>query len=147
MLAQDAMRSDVPYVTENSTAEHAAQLMRDENVGFLPVLDDEESRRLVGVLTDRDLALEIVAENLHPRDVTVGLIATRVVVAVSPTDDLTEVERKLEAAEIRRLPVLDDQGVLLGVISLHDLAQLEPEKRTGEIFKEVAKTSARSPEV
>lgn len=146
MLAQDVMRVAVPYVTEEATATYAAQLMRHENVGFLPVVADEHTRRVVGVITDRDLAMEVIAEDLAPHDVPVGLIASRVLVSAVPGDELADVERKMAMAEVRRLPVLDDQGRLLGVISLHDIAQYESEAKTGEIFREVSKTSARAPD-
>lgn len=137
------MRRDIPLVTEEASAEHVAGLMRDENLGFLPVITDESTRRLVGVVTDRDLAVRVVAENLPARTTRIGELVSGPVLSASPDDDLAELERKMVDNEVRRLPVVDADGALLGVVSIHDIAQVEDEERTGEVFREVSKGSSR----
>lgn len=143
MRVADLMRTNLPAITPETTSMHAAQAMRDANVGFLPIVADEASRRVVGVLTDRDLCLRILADALDPRDTPVGDVMSQPVVAIGPNEDLAEAERRMVEAEIRRLPVVDDAGALLGVVSLHDVAQREGSARLGEVFREVAKPSAQ----
>lgn len=130
-------------MTVDDSAARVAVLMREENVGFLPVVTDAESRRLAGVVTDRDLVLQVMSHGLDARTVRIGEVMTREVVTARPEEDLREVERKMADAEIRRVPVVDEDGTVLGVISLHDVAQLESGARTGEVFREVAKASAQ----
>lgn len=137
------MRRDVTVVTEDDTAETAASIMREENVGFLPVVSDVDSRRLVGVVTDRDLAMAVVAENREPRMTRVGYIMTREPITIAPWDGVREAERRMADAEVRRLPVVDEDGLVLGVLSLHDLAQREDTSLTGEVFRAVARSSSR----
>ncbi|MBI4510439.1 MAG: CBS domain-containing protein [Deltaproteobacteria bacterium] len=137
------MRRDAPIARENATAEEVARIMRDENVGFVPIVTDETSRRLVGVITDRDLAMLVVAEHRDPRRTAVGYLASREIITASPDEDLGDVERKLADAELRRLPVVDEHGAVVGVVSLHDIAQREDPLQTGRVFREVSKPSAR----
>ena len=137
------MRWNIPIVTEQASVEYVAEVMRDENLGFLPIVEDEESRRVVGVVTDRDLVLEVVAENRLPRSLKAGDVMNRQVLTASPDDDLAEVEQKMKTAEIRRLPLVDAEGRLVGVISAHDIAQREDDERTGELFRAVSKHSAQ----
>jgi CBS domain-containing protein len=143
MRCADVMRRELPVVTRDDTAERVARIMRDENVGFVPVVSDEETRRLVGVVTDRDLTIAVVARNREPRSVPIAEVMTAEAITAAPEEELAEVERKMALAEIRRVPVVDD-GVVVGVVSLHDLAQLEPRETLGEVFREVSKTSAQN---
>jgi CBS domain-containing protein len=143
MRADEIMRHGVPAVPPDATVEHVAELMLDENVGFVPIVDGPDSRRLVGVVTDRDLVLQVLAHHRDPRATPIGEVMTRELVTCSPEDELAEVERKMAAAEVRRLPVVDEDGCVLGVVSLHDVVQKESPDRAGLVFREVSKPSAQ----
>src|SRR5262245_11887634 len=98
---RDFMTSNPRAVESASKTSDAARLMRDENVGIVPVVEGE---RLVGTITDRDIALRVVAEGKAPESTTVGEIATRELVTIDPQQDLDEALRLMARHQVRRLP-------------------------------------------
>lgn len=119
MVCADIMKQDVECITPDEPVERAARLMRDENVGFLPVCRDAT---VIGAVTDRDITLRVVAEGL-PGTTPVERAMTRQVVACRPTDDVRRAEQLMGENQKSRIMCLDDQGRLVGVISLSDIAQ------------------------
>jgi CBS domain-containing protein len=140
----EVMRTDVPLTREDESIQHVAERMRDENLGFLPIVREDGSRRLVGVVTDRDLVVTAVADELDLRATPVGHIMTTPVVTVAPDEDISSALGKMAEREIRRLPVCDEQLRVLGVLSLHDVAQRQDAETLGEIFREVSRPSAHT---
>ena len=108
--------------------------MRDLNIGFLPIVDD--GGQLVGVLTDRDIAVRVVAENHGPR-VTVEQVMTEDVITCDPEDDVERAEALMGVNQLSRLVCVDETGQVAGVISLSDIAQYEDETRAGEVIADV----------
>ena len=103
----------------------AAHMMRDHHVGFLIVLAAGGiAREPVGVLTDRDIVLQVLAKNVDPASLTVGDIMTRDPMIAREEDDLGELLQGLRLAGIRRVPVVDSQGVLVGIISVDDAIEV-----------------------
>lgn len=119
MLCQDIMKRDVRCVTAETSVAEAAALMRDEGIGFLPVCD--ETRTVVGVLTDRDIAIRVVAENEAP-DQPVGRFMTPAAVTCHCGEDLAAAQDLMGEMQVSRIMCLDDNGRLVGVISLSDVA-------------------------
>ncbi len=116
-----------------------ASMMRDLNVGFMPILDGDT---LVGVVTDRDITLRAVAENMDVVDNSIGEIMSSDLQVVSPDTDIDEAARIMEEFQIRRLPVLDENGMLIGVLSLGDIAvRTQNMEQAGEILEEVSEPS------
>jgi CBS domain-containing protein len=104
----------------------AARLMREKHVGCLAVVDQVESGkhpRPVGVLTDRDIVVAVVAQAIDPARVSVGDIMTRAPVTANGTDSPEQAARTMRRAGVRRLPVVDQQGELVGVVSLDDVLE------------------------
>ncbi len=123
MFARDLMTSSPALITASATVRSAAEVMHTRDVGLLPVVDDLQWRRLVGVLTDRDIVLRYVAPD-HGPSATVAEHMTRTpLITVTPDAPAGEVIEKMARYQVRRLPVIDDRGVVLGVIGLADLAQ------------------------
>ncbi len=120
MLCKDLMRRPVQTVDLQESAQAIARKMRDESIGFVPVRDRDG--RMVGVVTDRDIALRVCATGVAPGDRTAEEVMTRDVVTCRETDDLTHVERLMSAHRKSRIPVVDEQDRPLGVISLSDIA-------------------------
>lgn len=119
---REIMKRDIECLSPREPAQAAAERMRDRNIGFLPVCDD--GMLVLGTVTDRDIALRIVADLLSP-GTPVEQVMTREVVACYPEDDI-ELARELMAEHRKsRIMCLDDDGALLGVISLSDIAKLE----------------------
>jgi CBS domain-containing protein len=140
MRCADLMKTSVVYVTESESAQTAAQLMREGNIGFLPVVDAQ--KKALGALTDRDLAVRVCADDRQASGVRVRDIMSRAIVACRPEDDL-EVARELMGRHQKsRIMVVGDDAFLRGVLSLSDLADLD-QQRAAETLREVSSRAAR----
>ena len=122
MKVRELMTPDpeVCAVTESCAA--AGAIMRRRACGFVPIVDDRRTGQVVGVVTDRDLALYLTDTNLPSYLATVRACMRAPVISAAPDDELTEAAAKMEAAKIHRLPVIE-QGRLVGVLSLRDIAR------------------------
>jgi len=116
--------------------------MRREDVGAVPVISDEQSRKLIGIVTDRDLAIKVVAESRDPNHTAVGDVMTETIVACRATDNLSSAIKAMEEHQIRRIPVLDGDSRIVGIISQADVATRlhEPEK-TAEMVEEISQAA------
>jgi CBS domain-containing protein len=132
---KDAMTSEVKTTTPSQSLTDAAKLMKQEDVGSVPVVDGD---RLVGLLTDRDIVVRGIADGSDPNAVQVGAIASRDVVTVRPDDDLDEALRLMAQHQVRRLPVVDD-GHLVGVVATADVALEAKEKDVGHVVEEISR--------
>jgi CBS domain-containing protein len=132
---KDAMTSEVKTTTPSQSLTDAAKLMKEEDVGSVPVVDGD---RLVGLLTDRDIVVRGIADGSDPNAVQVGAIASRDVVTVRPDDDLDEALRLMAQHQVRRLPVVDD-GHLVGVVATADVALEAKEKDVGHVVEEISR--------
>jgi CBS domain-containing protein len=121
MLCRDIMKGDVLCVTARTTVAQAAAIMRDEQIGFLPVCD--EARNVIGTVTDRDIAIRVVAEN-EPANQSVELFMSPDIVACRSDDDLAIAQDLMGEMQVSRIVCLDEDGELDGVISLSDIAQV-----------------------
>jgi CBS domain-containing protein len=123
MFAKDLMTSDPALVSADDSITNAALLMRTRGIGILPVVDDLSSRRLVGVITDRDIVVRHVALSHGPSARVRDQMTRLPITTVSPDSPLSEVTQRMTRSQVRRLPVVDDNGVVLGVIAQADLAR------------------------
>jgi len=115
---------------------YAARIMTEEDVGLAPVVEGE---RLVGTLTDRDIVIRVVAEGKDPQAVTVREVASTDLVTVDPQQDLDEALRLMAGNQVRRLPVVEEDGRLVGVVAQADVAREAKDKQTGELVEEISK--------
>lgn len=123
MLARDIMTKNPAFVVGDEKVPAAAQLMRLRDVGFLPVVDDVTRRRLIGVLTDRDIVLRHVAPG-HGALASVHEHMTRAPLqTVAPDASVEEVADRMSRHQVRRLPVVDPEGLVVGVITQADLVR------------------------
>jgi len=113
----------------------AAKLMKGEDAGIAPIVDGD---RLVGVVTDRDIAIRVVAEGRDPESTTVDDIASQNVVTVDPEQDLDEALRLMAQHQLRRLPVVEEDGKLVGIVAQADVARRVDAARTGEVVGEIS---------
>ena len=141
MKCSDIMKKDVICVRPTDTVQHAARLMRDEGIGFLPVCD--EDGRALGAITDRDIVVRIVADG-HPGQTTVREAMTQEVVACKADDDVRLVERMMARNQKARMMVIDHVGRLVGVISLSDVVERETDAaRAARTAREVSRREIR----
>ena len=129
MKVRDIMTAMPSVVTPSAKVFEAAEIMKYEEVGCIPVVGDVVSRRLVGLITDRDISVRCTARR-HGVGCDVGGHMTPVPLqTVLPDADVALVVSKMEAAHVRRIPVVDSDGVLLGIVSEADLAAKLPEQQ------------------
>jgi CBS domain-containing protein len=131
---RDAMTSNPTTVEPSTTVQEAARTMKSEDVGSLPIVEGD---RLVGVVTDRDLAIRILAEG-KGLDTTVGEIASKDVVTVDPQQSIEEAGRLMAQHQIRRLPVTEEDGKLVGILAQADVAQSGHDSLTGEVVQQIS---------
>ena len=136
MKIKDLMTNRPRAVKLGDSVVEAAKLMRGEDTGIAPVLD---GNRLVGVVTDRDIAIQVVANGRDPSTTNVDEIASRELVTVDPQQDLDEALRLMAQHQVRRLPVVEEDGTLVGIVAQADVAKhIEPE-RIGQVVGAISR--------
>jgi CBS domain-containing protein len=133
---REVMTSNPCSIDAGKTVAYAAKMMRDEDVGIAPIVEGD---RLVGVLTDRDIAVRVVAEGRDPEQVKVTEVASRDVVTLDPQQNLDEALRLMARHQVRRLPVVEEDGRLAGVVAQADVAQEADERQTGEVVEQISR--------
>jgi CBS domain-containing protein len=132
---RELMTKDPRTIRPDATAVDAARLMRDEDAGVAPIAEDD---RLVGVVTDRDIAIRVVAEAKDPGSTKVTEIASQNVVTIDPQQDLDEALRLMANHQVRRLPVVEEDGKLVGILAQADVARHAEPARTGKVVEEIS---------
>ena len=140
MRVKNVMTKDPKFCEPSDTAQHAASLMRDEHAGIMPVVESAQSLRIIGVVTDRDLCMNVVAEGRDPRSVPVEECMTTKVVTCTSNDSVDRVTELMRENQIRRVPVVNEQHELLGIVALADVVERATPKatQTHETLKKVS---------
>ena len=131
----EAMTSNPCSIDVDKSVAYAARMMRDEDVGLAPIVEGD---RLVGTVTDRDIAVRLVAEGKDPEATKVREIATPNVVTVDPQQDLDEALSLMARHQLRRLAVVEEDGRLVGVIAQADVAKEAKPKETGRMVEDIS---------
>jgi CBS domain-containing protein len=131
----EVMTSKVCSIDAGKSVAYAAKMMRDEDVGLAPIVEGD---RLVGTLTDRDIVIRVVAEGKDANVTMVEDVASRDLVTIDPQQDLDEALRLMATHQVRRLPVVEEDGRLIGVIAQADVAKEAKEKKVGEMVEEIS---------
>lgn len=134
MIISEVMTREVRIASPDDTLECAARLMEEEDCGSLPVAEDD---RLVGMLTDRDITIRAVARGLTPRDGKVRDAMSKEVRYVYDDESVRDVAKVMGDLHVRRLPVLDREKRLVGIVSLGDLALTKPTS-AGDALQSIA---------
>jgi len=133
---RDLMTTNARSLESSSTVVEAARLMRDEDAGLVPVCEGD---KLVGTVTDRDIAVRVVAEGKPPESITVGEIASRELVTIDPQQELDEALRLMARHQVRRLPVVEEDGKLVGIVAQADIARNASDAQTGDLVEDISK--------
>lgn len=136
--ARDIMTADPACVTPDTAISDAAQMMKDQNVGMLPVVEAEGSDKLVGVITDRDITIRHVAEGHGSPDDPVREAMTSNVITCKPDDDIQAVMKTMASEQVRRIPIVNENGALVGVVSQADVALEGREAATGQTLEKIS---------
>jgi CBS domain-containing protein len=134
---RDAMTDNPRSIAKSASVVEAAQVMREEHIGSLPITDEE---KLVGMITDRDITTRVVADAADPETTSVGDVYSRDLVSVEPDEDLEEALQLMARHQVRRLPVVEN-GRLVGIVAQADIALGEDEKKTGALVEAISKPS------
>jgi len=132
----DVMSSNPCAIDADKPVAYAAKMMKDEDVGLAPIVEGD---RLVGTLTDRDIVTRVVAEGKDAQSVPVREVASTRLVTVDPQQDLDEALGLMARHQVRRLPVVEEDGRLVGVLAQADVAREAKDTQTGELVEEISK--------
>jgi CBS domain-containing protein len=135
----EVMTNNPRCVTTETPVSEAAQLMKSEDIGALPVLEGEQ---LTGMITDRDIVIQVIAEGKDPRGMPVREVASRELVKVNVDQDLSSALQLMASEQVRRIPVVDDDGRLVGILAQADIAREAKEKAVGEMVQEISRSPA-----
>ena len=136
-LARDVMTVNPALCTPDTSLDRVARLMVQHDCGEIPVVDAAE--QVVGVVTDRDIVCRVVAEGKNPSAYPAEHCMTSRVVTVTQDAPLSEVLTTMEKHQVRRVPVVDDRGGCVGMISQADVAWIGKEKEVAELVREVSR--------
>jgi len=132
---RDVMTSNPCTIDADRSVAYAAKMMLEEDVGLAPIVEDG---KLIGMLTDRDIAIRVVAEGRNPDQVKVADVASKQVVTIDPQQDLQEALRIMGKHQVRRLAVVEEDGKLVGVVAQADVAREGDDSQTGELVQEIS---------
>jgi CBS domain-containing protein len=140
----EIMIRNVETIGPGATIQEAAERMKSENVGSLPVCLES---RLLGALTDRDITVRVTAEGRDPRTTLVRDAMSHPVVTIRPQQELAEAEQLMHDHQVRRLPVVEQDGRLVGYVTLGTIAKRDGDERTvGKVFKGISQPQRPEPE-
>lgn len=137
------MTRDPICCLSTDTASKAAQLMRVVDVGSIPVVEDEQTLKLVGIVTDRDLAMRVVADGRSANLTRVADVMSHEIITCRASDDLQKAVDAMSLHQLRRIPVIDDDHRIVGIISQADIAtRVERSEEIAEMVKEISQPTA-----
>lgn len=133
--AKDIMTSDVACIEEHEPVVAAARKMAELGVGSLPIRGS--GQRIMGMLTDRDIVVKVIARGLDPANVRAGELAQGEAITVGADDDATEILSTMGGHQVRRLPVIDGHA-LVGIVAVADVARALPDRRVGDLIEAIS---------
>lgn len=140
MKCKDVMTRDLECCLPTNTASEVAQLMKSRNIGPVPIVDNFQNNRLLGIVTDRDITLKVVAEGRDGKNVKVESIMTRDLEICYEGDDIQEVINLMEQSQVRRIPVVNKNNQIVGIITQADVAtRLKDLDKTAEVVEQISK--------
>ena len=144
MKCNEVMTKNPVCCLPNDSVAKAAGLMKSEDIGSIPVIENEQTKKLVGIVTDRDLALKVVAEGRDPKTTKVEAVMTHNVVTCRAEDDLQKALDAMAKHQLRRIPIVDNDNKILGIIAQADVATRadQPEK-TAEMVMEISQANGK----
>jgi CBS domain-containing protein len=132
---REVMTSNPSTIETDGFVVEAAKIMKQEDAGVVPVT---ENGRLIGMVTDRDIAIRVVAEGKDPQSTSIREVASTDLVTIDPQQDLDEALRLMAQHKVRRLPVVEEDGRLVGVVAQADVAREGDDTKTGQVVQEIS---------
>ena len=139
MIASEIMTTNPECCLPSDSVMAAAQLMKSEDIGPVPIVQDKEEMKLTGIVTDRDLAIKVVAEARDPKTTQIEEVMSEGLVTCRENDDVRSVLQLMEQNQLRRIPVVDKNDCLKGIIAQADVAtRLNNASATAEVVQQVS---------
>ena len=143
MKAQDIMTKNPSCVTPETRVQDAARLMKNEDVGIIPVVESQGSKKLVGVITDRDIAIRVVADGAASSNSSVRDVMTSNITTSAPGDSVKDVMELMGREQVRRIPIVD-KGELVGIIAQADIVREADDKRAERTVEKISEPGGRT---
>jgi CBS domain-containing protein len=137
------MTKNPASVTPAATAREAAQLMQREDTGVIPVVEEQSSKRLVGIITDRDIAIRIVAEGKDANTRVSEIMSANRLATCSPNDNVDDVMNAMAKEQVRRIPIVDERGSLLGIVAQADIVRKADDTKAERTVEDISKPSGK----
>ena len=138
----EVMTNNPVCCLSSDLATKAAELMKSNEIGSIPVIDNESTKKLVGIVTDRDLTLKILAGGLDAKSAKVDAVMTRKVITCRADDDLQKALAAMAEHQLRRIPIVDDDNKIVGIIAQADVAtRVDQPQKTAEMVKEISQAN------
>ena len=135
----DVMTRNPVFGVPTDRVDKVAQLMKREDVGPIPIVDNPESKKLVGIVTDRDLAMKIVAEGRDAKRTQVQEVMTTILFTCREGDDIQQALDAMSQHQVRRIPVINNNHEVVGIIAQADIAtRIDDPKTTGKVVEEIS---------
>jgi CBS domain-containing protein len=144
MQAKDFMTERVYCCTPQTSLQEVARIMRERDVGCLPVVESQDDRKLIGMITDRDIVIRALSQGLSPLDLTAEDCMTDQIFTVQGDTDEQELCEVMESHQVRRVPVVDEQNCCCGIVSQADIARKAPEHETAEVLRDISQPNRQS---
>ena len=138
MKVKEIMTNDPTCCTDTVSLHEAAQMMANYNCGAIPVVESRENKKPIGMVTDRDITIRTLAHNKNPLKMVVGEVMTDNPITVTPETSIEECCQTMEKNQIRRVPVVDEAGVLCGIVAQADVARKAPGYEVAELVKDIS---------
>ncbi|HEY0659363.1 MAG TPA: CBS domain-containing protein [Pyrinomonadaceae bacterium] len=141
MQVKEIMTENPACATAETNLQKVARMMVDNDCGCIPIVDGEDTRRPIGMLTDRDITVRAVAEGKNPLDLTAIDVMTEDVITVTPEMSVEDCGNLMETKQIRRVAVIDKSGACVGMVAQADIAIKGSEKQAADIVQEISKAN------
>jgi CBS domain-containing protein len=145
MKVREIMTQEPVCCVPEDSAQKVAVMLRDQNIGAMPVVMEQSSRKLVGVITDRDLCCNVVAKGLDPANTKIDRIFSLGPVTCREGENVAVCEQRMREHQVRRIPVVDGEGCCIGIVSQADLALREKPESISRVVAEISKPAPERP--
>lgn len=140
MKCKDVMTQKIVCCYPGDRVAKAAKRMKKNDIGSLPIVENKENKKLVGIITDRDLALKVIGKGRNPKSTKIKKVMTKNVVTCRSNDELQKALNLMAENQLRRIPVVDNDDRVIGIIAQADIAtRLNQAEKTAEVVKDISK--------
>ena len=147
MKVRELMTPNPVCCLPTDTAQKVAAVLRDNDIGSVPVLENQHSRKLIGVITDRDLCCSVVADGLDPKSTPIEKFISPDPVTCREGENVEKCEKAMQEHQVRRIPIVDGEGNCIGIVSQADLALKEKPEKVSVTVAEISKPESEAPSI